>query len=648
MTELHVNEFLVGLVMSIARALVLCGSFILPSWAQAEEAVSLSVVEVADTKEDSSNKKISAETLEKNQAEDLKDAFRTTPEVNVSGGQRAAQKVYVRGLLDTNLNVTIDGARQSGQLFHHQGRLNVEPELLKEIDLQAGTGNALAGPGALGGRLSFVTKDAEDLLREGQSYGALTKARYSTNNDEKGLSLGLFGKPLDSVGVLLYGTVAESIDYRAGGGDPVRYTGAKPKSGLAKVTVRPTEAQRVTLSAVRREDNARRLLRAEFGEGTNNAPNDQMFETETYSIGYHYVPESPWVDLRADLYSTRGYMRQTTTTSQGDASVTSYGANLRNTFKIDDFKLTLGGDWNQDLSESYRATGGQSERGRIFGVYTQASYRILKPWQIRAGARYDKYELESFSNTSLDDDHVSPNVSTEVSITDEASIFGGWSQAFQGPTPIETYMIANAQGVIANSSLKGTIAETTELGARYKQGIYKAEVVAYATLLQHPIDSGIERTGLRRAFRTNTSDVWSRGVNVSTGVQGEIWSGGLALSFNDIEAAPDAGGYKGVGDRVIATVGYKIPDSKLSFGWASVVAMRLQDAPAGQSEAPGYDIHDLTVTYEPIEFLRLGLAVSNIFDTQYVAHGTSYFTNGNFKQLYEPGRDARVSVSYIF
>ena len=84
--------------------------------------------------------------------------------VAVGGGSPVAQKIYVRDFEDTLLNVSVDGAPQAGELYHHQGRVQVEPEILKAIELEAGAGPATSGAGALTGALKLTTKDAEDLL----------------------------------------------------------------------------------------------------------------------------------------------------------------------------------------------------------------------------------------------------------------------------------------------------------------------------------------------------------------------------------------------------------------------------------------------------------------------------------------------------
>lgn len=89
------------------------------------------------------------------QANDLSDLFRNVPSVAVGGSLGIAQKIYVRGLEDSMLNVTIDGAPQRGTLFHHVGRVSIEPELLKSVQVQAGAGEADSGFGAIGGAIRF-------------------------------------------------------------------------------------------------------------------------------------------------------------------------------------------------------------------------------------------------------------------------------------------------------------------------------------------------------------------------------------------------------------------------------------------------------------------------------------------------------------
>ena len=51
---------------------------------------------------------IDSDQLAKSQAQDLNDIFRKDAEISVGGSSGVSQKIYVRGLEDTMLNVSID------------------------------------------------------------------------------------------------------------------------------------------------------------------------------------------------------------------------------------------------------------------------------------------------------------------------------------------------------------------------------------------------------------------------------------------------------------------------------------------------------------------------------------------------------------
>lgn len=112
------------------------------------DPVSLEPIQVTAEREAASDIVIDRQNLDRYQADDLNDVFAGRPDVNVGGSNSIAQKVYVRGFEDPLLNVSVDGATQAGALFHHSGRLSVEPELLKQVEVNAGAGRATDGAGA--------------------------------------------------------------------------------------------------------------------------------------------------------------------------------------------------------------------------------------------------------------------------------------------------------------------------------------------------------------------------------------------------------------------------------------------------------------------------------------------------------------------
>lgn len=103
--------------------------------------------------------------IDRVQAQSLDDVLRYQPGLDIGGGpRRLVEAPSIRGLSGPRVLVTLDGARldfQSG----HAGRLFVEVDALRQIDVVRGPNSALWGSGALGGVLALSTLDVDGVLR---------------------------------------------------------------------------------------------------------------------------------------------------------------------------------------------------------------------------------------------------------------------------------------------------------------------------------------------------------------------------------------------------------------------------------------------------------------------------------------------------
>jgi hemoglobin/transferrin/lactoferrin receptor protein len=75
--------------------------------------------------------------------------------------------INIRGLQDFGrVAVVVDGARQNFQRSGHNanGTFFLEPELVAGVDVARGPVANIYGSGAIGGVVSFRTKDVEDVL----------------------------------------------------------------------------------------------------------------------------------------------------------------------------------------------------------------------------------------------------------------------------------------------------------------------------------------------------------------------------------------------------------------------------------------------------------------------------------------------------
>ena len=629
----------------------------------AEDAIVLEPVKVEEKKPEAPT--VTSEDIERIGASTVGDIFRNNPDVSVSGGsQSAAQKVHVRGLDDSSLNVTIDGAQQGGGFFRHQGNLNIDPELLKAAGVKAGTGNALSGPGALGGSIRFVTKDAEDLLLPGQKVGAMLKTSLHSNDQTVLGGTALYGRPIDEFSYLLYGVKSWSDDYEAGGGETIAQTGSEPFSGLAKVAVRPAPDHELKLALDYRENNGNRTSRPNFMVDPVDPTQEQEFERRTHTLNYAYTPVgNPYLNLHATAYDNDGTLTLMKTTGGGldkEAQWLSRGFDLRNRMDFKPFALTYGFDYSWDKSIGENSTGKKvSESASNRGLYFQGDYDVTKDWSLTAGGRYDMAELEDIRGVSHDNSHFSPNVGTRYRIIPAVTTFTSWSEAFRGPRPIPGTTLLNGSAVNADKDVEGEVADTVEAGVEAKWEGWSANITGYRTKIRHAVTYGGQKT--TPFDRENGDSIRIKGFNAGVGYGQELWDAKLTyahadMKYGDRPAQPGdfsrGGAYASpVGDRFILNLDYRVPSWDLAFGWTSTLALDMNDLPTGYPELPGYDVHDASVTWQPNERYQVSLAVLNIFDERYMDQSTpSWFTGTTpgATTLYEMGRDFRLTGTIKF
>jgi hemoglobin/transferrin/lactoferrin receptor protein len=225
---------------------------------------------------------VTAADIERKQPNDIRDVFAGEPGVQVGSSIPISQKVYVRGVEENNLAVSIDGAPQNNKVFHHNATTVIDPSLLKTARVDAGVAPADAGFGALAGSIAYETKDVADLLglesapvpglitKDGvqpgelKSWGGFGKSWFNTNGSVFGQNLALYGRKngFEALGFFI---IARGGKYEAGNGDRVRGTATHLTSGLGKLAYEGDEGDRFEFSYERVSDDAKRPFRANAG-----------------------------------------------------------------------------------------------------------------------------------------------------------------------------------------------------------------------------------------------------------------------------------------------------------------------------------------------------------------------------------------------
>lgn len=641
----------------LAAGLVTASALAMTSAAAQEDTVRLETIYLkAGTDKDGET--VTDERIAQRQPLTLNDLYAAEPEVHVSGADRStAQRVYVRGIEETSLNVTVDGARQSGNLFRHNGNMGIDPFMLKRVEVEAGTGGALAGPGALGGAIRYETKDAEDLLLPGQRQGVMLRFAGQSNGDRLLPSLGFYGRPDERFSYLIYGSKTWAGNYKDGGGNAVPYSDDEPAEGLVKLRFRPAPDHEIALTHNRREDNGMRATQANFGL-PDAEPQDQEFIRETTSLRYSYAPAgNPLIDLELRAYDNRSALKRLTASPSEGEWLTS-GLDIRNRSELGALVLTYGYDYTREQSRGRAGSGPRvSETGETHGLYLQAEYGFAGHWLASGGLRYDSASLTDLAGNVYDGDHLSPNVGLRFETAQGLSLFASWSEAHRGVRPVPgTQLTSGINAAATDPTLEGERARTTEIGAAFDANGWRAGLILFDTRIEGSILYGGQR-GMPYA-RTRGGDIDSRGFTARLGRDWGDWSLDLSYSRADVDYAgvpvgPGdwSNGVAPQGDKLVLDIAHAMAAHDLQFAWTSILVLAEDDLPAtftALEELPGYAVHDLSVVWRPAEGQEYSLAIQNIFDKRYLDHSTPYSVSGGVTNLYEMGRSIRLAGGWRF
>tara|TARA_R110000787_G_scaffold217453_3_gene326293 strand:- start:305 stop:2278 length:1974 start_codon:yes stop_codon:yes gene_type:complete len=637
-------------ILTLAIVSALSGQVV---WAAENESIQLDTVKVTGNTITPETNSVTAEQIEKIQANDLQDLFSQSPEVTIGGGPGFAQKLYIRGVEDQLLNITIDGAQQATRQFHHAGRISIEPELLKRVEVNAGAGNALSGPGALGGSVKFTTKDPEDMLKPGDQFGGLVKGMFSSNTDSFKTNTSLFGRLTDDWSAMVSYTQADVDNYEDGNGDEMLGTEADQEYLFAKVVGHLTDSQTLRLSYEKREDEGERSQRPQWRVAGFNPLYPIESERETITLNYTLNPiNNPYLDLALTLYDTETEMFQNGRFGPFTGSGESTGFDLRNTSILGMHNVTYGVDYREDKTIADGVSESAKDDSKVKGIYIQDDIYITDALLLSGGMRYDDYELENeFANTQYSEDDVSHNIGLNFHFTENFSAFASYAEAFKGPLAQDAFKV----GFTSNAAdLKPEKAENIEFGVAYESISWFGSAKAYRSEIQDVI--GVSPSN--RNLFDNIGDLDSDGYILEVGHRWKSVMARLSYHYNDAEVdGVEANAYDHNGiantvrDTVIVSMDYQY-DPQWNFGWNArfVKGRDNVESSLGEVDQPGFGVHDLYVQWTPstTEDVRIGLALRNVLDKDYLEHSSVANYEGILSGYNEPGRDVRLSVAWQF
>ncbi len=598
---------------------------------------------------------VTAQDLERRNPSDLADVFAGEPKVQVGSSIPTSQKLYVQGVEETNLAVTIDGGRQNNKIFHHNATNLIDPSLLKAVRVDAGVAPADAGPGALAGSIAFETKDARDLLEPGKTIGGFGTVSYETNSNTIAGGLASYGA-FHGFDYLAYLNLAQGDNFSAGNGKEISGSGTELISGLAKVALQADGGDRLEISYERVGDDALRPFRANIGDVGTGQP-DRRYDLVRQNVVLTYTDETPeglW-DPKAVL--AYGVTDLEVPEPWGSAGTTdSFNGKFENRFAFDMGSITAGVDFYADEAE-YREPGYRvSEAARNVGLYAQARIEPFERTRISTGARVDHQWFEGTDGSDFENSGLSGNLSGEYDITEHLTAKAGWSHVWAG-VPLAENFIMNPGWAYADGPDPVTSDNLTAgLVLRWKDFTFEGNV------FRTDIDNA--RAPSYRGGPLISHDYRSQGFDLSARYD---WDSGYArVKFARVDAELDGavvdsylGNYLGVplGDMIGFEVAHTFADTGLTVGGTLEIALPYSDTyvegvPAGDErrKLPGYEVLNLFAQYVPeaAPNVTLRAEVKNLFDETYSSRATYGQDYATVTPLLEPGRTFKLTATARF
>ncbi|MEI2301739.1 TonB-dependent receptor [Ensifer sp. MJa1] len=606
---------------------------------------------------------ISSEELRQKNPADIGDVFSGEPGIEVGSSLPMSQKVYVHGIEETSLAVTMDGGRQNNKVFHHNATNLIDPGLLKAVNVDAGVAPADAGPGALAGAIAYETIDAREML-DGDGFGGFVTSSYNFNSDTVTTGISAYGlqEGLEFLGYFNFG---KGNDFTAGNGQEVQGTSTDFLSGLGKLAYEFDSGDRFEISYDRIYDDAPRPFRANMSSISNPRPWEPRIRD--YTLGrqntvFTYTDSTPegWWDPKLLLAYSKTEVELpifprpgagVPTTYQAIGTSDSFNGKFENKFSFDIGNVIAGVDFYNDKADLEDLFDPGTEKARNIGVYAQAR---LEPWErtrLSFGARGDNQQFTGTTGEEWTNSGFSGNVSGEYDLIEDLLIAkAGYSHVWAG-IPLAENFIINPNWNYGDGP-KPVTADNYVLGLEANYNGFTIEGSIFQTDID---DARTPRFAVARGIEAH--DVRSRGFEVGGGYN---WGDGyfkVKYANIDVEidgkpADSDLGTYLATPAGQIITLQaiHTLTDWGVTFGADAEIALDYDDVAVGSKPLEGYQVFNAYVEYVPVERpnLTLRAELKNIFDETYANRATYGQEFGNVTPLYEPGRSFILTARATF
>ncbi len=641
------------------------------------------------------------------QADHLSDLLRTIPGVDVGGAHSLNQRITIRSMDDKDLRISIDGANQNTYMYHHMGNLQIHADILKSVDVEVGTNSVVNG--GLGGAVRFETKSADQLLSQGEQFGARIQAGYASNGGDNWSITG-FGQLSEQLDFLFYHNSVDKDNYEVGGGKIKDQNGleiegtngevqglkGELEDTLVKLGWDLTDNQRIEFGYEYYIDEGDYSYRPDMGLATDIAIGDSLdaplvwpteFTRDTITLNYSL--EFSNTLLKASLFENQSALTRDETAWQSSTAIVrgnpasdwaatvtgeadNRGLHVLAETQWDQHTLTYGVEYLK-YETDYKAVymNGSSEQNgeeaRSASVFIQDRIQLTDKLAVIPGVRYDEYNLDA---ALVDDrfDDLTWAFAAEYEINGHLLVKASTTELFKAPEISEVFTGAGLYDN-PNPDIHAETGINTELSLAFENGILGADrFSAGITVFDTKIDDYIyDYAG--RSFKDNIGDMTIEGIEAYVGY--DLGSLSALLTFSDADSDLNAdAAYSELdgaridrqqGETISFNLDYRVKawDLKLHWDLLSVDGVSADldlDGASLDNAKDRYTVHNLSARWTPsqLQGAALTFGIDNATDEFYASQssrtGTSFHPLfGNLYLVdYEPGRNYKLTLSYDF
>ena len=614
---------------------------------------------------------IDRDELDRTQANSLEDVLRYQPGVDVQlGPRRVGELPVIRGLSGARVLTTIDGVRLNFQSAH-QGRLFLDVDSLKQIEVVRGPNSALWGSGALGGVLALTTKDPADYLEDPNArYGGALKLGFQGAYEEFVASPTLFGRLDDTMEYLFTFTFRDSDDINLGGdAGTLDNSAEKLYSGLGKVVWSLSPHDQLKLSIQGFDELGDVPLNPSSDVSPTNPVVDRTTRQFTYRLGYtHRNPANPSVDFEGFLYLTELEVRERRLSDDrlDKIDFDTMGLEFRNSTQLDfgrnhQHLVTYGVEGYIDRQDASRAGGVFQQfpdgKTKSIAAYIQDEINLWDRLFIIPALRWDRFEQTADDQPDSTESEFSPKIGGAVKVIDSVYVAANYAEGFRAPTFSELFIGGThfpGSVFVPNPDLKPEKSKNVDVSVRIQRDrLFFADdrFRASGTYFRNKLDDFID---FETNFNPFTQQLEFRQINVREAtIKG--WEAELLWAFYPgfelIANYTDIRGDNDTDDQPLADIPPRKGVIGLSYThipWYLTVGGRVQivddqnRVPEGVSRTGGYTLYDIFAQWEPeaglLEGLRIDFGIDNLTDKEYRRH---------LSPLPEAGINPKVAISYV-